>query len=88
MIDFSHCQNVIELIHALRNEGVPSEAKVAAIFLAMWPGLPIPVTITLPLHFSISSRILMNTSFKQSLVFSRASISVSNTFLASLNQSM
>ena len=32
-----------------KNDGVPVEARVAAIFCPIWPDFPIPVTITRPL---------------------------------------
>ena len=34
----------------MKNDGVPVEASVAAILPAMWPDLPMPVTMTRPLH--------------------------------------
>ena len=38
-----------------KNAGVPVLARVAAILLAMWPDLPMPVTTTRPLHARRSS---------------------------------
>ena len=38
----------------MKNEGVPVEESVAAIFAPMCPLLPTPVTMTLPLHSYIS----------------------------------
>ena len=34
----------------MKNDGVPVEASVAAILPAMWPDLPMPVTMTRPWH--------------------------------------
>lgn len=39
----------------MKKDGVPVEAKVAAILLAICPDLPMPLTITLPLQFKINS---------------------------------
>ncbi len=43
-----------------KNAGVPVEAKVAAILRAMWPDLPMPLTMTRPL----ASRIISTAAMK------------------------
>src|SRR5262249_49689862 len=43
-----------------KKAGVPVDASVAAIFLATWPDLPMPVTMTRPLAARIRSTAAMN----------------------------
>ena len=59
----------------MKNDGVPVEEKVAAIFAPMCPLLPTPVTITLPLHESIMSTARSNWSSIFGIRSSRASAS-------------
>ena len=49
--------------------GVPVELNVATIFCAILALLPIPVTITLPFDFKISSTALIKSSVTELLKF-------------------
>lgn len=40
----------------IKKAGLPVLAKVAAIFLPIWPDLPMPMTIIFPVHFKSSSQ--------------------------------
>ena len=57
-----------------KNEGVPVDASDAAIFLPMWPDLPIPVIIILPVEFCIKSRAFVRLSASRD--FSSSSIAL------------
>ena len=49
--------------------GIPTLEKVAEIFLAIKPDLPIPAKITLPLQFKIKSMAFTNDLLKTFLIF-------------------
>ncbi len=49
---------------APQKEGVPVEARVAAILLPIWPDLPMPVTTTRPWQLRINSQAVIKLSSK------------------------
>ena len=59
----------------MKNDGVPVEERVAAIFAPICPLLPTPVTITLPLQANISSTAFSKSSSSFSVSPSTASAS-------------
>ena len=61
----------------IKNAGVPVEASVAAILLPTCPDFPMPVMITLPSVFCITSSALVRLPFKLFSIMRRASISLS-----------
>lgn len=66
----------------IKNDGVPVEARVAAILLPIWPDLPMPLIIILPWQFVIRSIALIYSSPKKSKRASRPLISVEIVCLA------
>ena len=62
-----------------KKAGVPVEAKVAAIFWAMWPLLPMPVTITRPLAAASVSTAARNGCFMPASSTARKALSPSHS---------
>jgi len=62
-----------------KKAGVPVEASVAAILLPIWPDLPMPVTTTRPVQFSISWHAWLKLSSSSGFKLINASISVCTT---------
>ena len=63
----------------IKKAGVPVEASVAAILLPIWPDLPMPVTTTRPVQFSISWHAWLKLSSSSGFKLINASISVCTT---------
>ena len=62
--------------------GIPTLEKVAEIFLAIRPDLPIPAKTTLPLQFRIKSIALTKELLKTLLIFFNSVICIFAVFLA------
>src|SRR3954454_9794678 len=71
-----------------KNAAVPVLVNVAAILRQMSPDLPMPVTMTRPLHRRSSSTTQSNRSSSRSTSARIAAASVSRTFLASARSAM
>ncbi|KJJ83562.1 hypothetical protein OMAG_002571 [Candidatus Omnitrophus magneticus] len=69
----------------MKNDGVPVEASVAAIFLPTRPDLPMPVTTTLFFVFSIRSMAFVKLSSSLAINSATESASVCRTFAASFS---
>jgi hypothetical protein len=78
------CDPVQALHGDMGQIGMPTLEKVALIFLAIRPDLPIPAKITLPLQFKIKSTASTKDLFKTFLIFFSSLICKLAAFLAKL----
>ena len=68
----------------IKKAGVPVLANVAAILSAIWPDLPRPITIILPLQLKQSSQALVKLSPRSDFKSAIADASISITLFATL----
>src|SRR5699024_11622667 len=62
-----------------KKDSVPVLSMVAVIFAAIWPDLPMPVTVTRPGQASMRSQAFSNCESIESICFVTAAASISNT---------